>query len=358
MTSYFANSFSVNGIFHAIPHWDPDYQVLVVRGSPQSAVTIFLDDLMKDLQLHDIPIQPYLSCIYPDTPDILIIPSMKRVILNGNNLFSLLKTMTEDPQKFYFPIRELDLTQFCSNDLLDHYVKTIANLEEKVSFYQNEGVHFMSQLHLNTPPTGPTTKEMLLLLQSLIPVTAENTGRSNKVLASSITSSGWLSNLQFITEKMKRRYILEGSQAFLRTFFQLAESRAHNLNMRCHLVVNPLMPDQIEGIIFPEEQQAILMQSEIYSERNTLSTRPEDIFLTIRSDEHDLQKETNFIPEDFDRKMKLALGSLIKAHSFREELDEYYWHTLDLDQLFLQRRRVMHQLMALCDGQELWQYFR
>lgn len=350
MTSYFANTFSANGIVHSIPPWDRSFQILLVRGAPQSSVTIFLDDLMNDLKVHDIPMLAFASCVYPDTPDILIIPSLKRVILNGNNLTSLLKDLlaqTGEP----LTVEELDLTRFCNPELLEQYEKDLANLEEKVRFYQQQGFQVMQHLNLEPRPVGSVTTEMLFLLQSLFPVTAENMGRPEKVLGTALTSSGWLSNLQAITNSLKRRYILHGSLTFLRTFFQLAESRAQNLNMKCHLVINPLFPEQVEGIIFPDEEQAVLWDGP----HMHLVPGVNDVELHLDSVEDD--GEGSLTNGNFEKELKTAISTLIRAHSYREEMDEYYWYSTDLEQLFMQRRRVMHQLLALCDGQELWQYF-
>lgn len=349
MTSYFANTFSANGMVHSVPSWDQSFQIWVVRGAPQSSVTIFLDDLMSDLKIHDIPTLAFASCIYPDTPDILIIPSLKRVILNGNNLTALLKDfLTKSGEPFI--VEELDLTRFCNPELLEQYQSDLDSLEEKVGFYQQQSYQILQHLNMEPRPAGPVTTEMLLLLQSLFPVTAENMGRPEKVLGTALTSSGWLSNLQGITSSLKRRYILRGSLPFLRTFFQLAESRAHNLNMKCHLVINPLFPEQVEGIIFPDEEQAVLWEGP----HMCLIPGINDVELHLNSGEETVEVGDN---KNFDKELKTALSTLIRAHSYREEMDEYYWYTADLEQLFIQRRRMVHQLLALCDGQELWQYF-
>ncbi|MCK4258639.1 MAG: hypothetical protein KAX49_06660 [Halanaerobiales bacterium] len=349
MKSYFANTFSAKGLLSAIPDWDESYHVVTVYGMPESAVNIFIDDLLHDLQVHDIPVQAYLSCIYPDTPDILIIPSLKQVILNSNYLFSLLKTISNKMMTQQLSIEKLNITQLCSKDMVAQYQKTIIELEEKIKFYQQEGYNFLTQLNLLRPSPGVVTNEMLLLLQSIFPVSAENTGEPEKVLTISITSSGWLSELQKITATIKRRYILNGSNSFLQTFFKLAESRAQNLKMKCDLIISPLYPDQIIGILFPDEHQAILAKND----RHGLIPNQNDVTLNFNHD----KKEDGAKLKEFEQKLTLGANSFIKAHTYRKELDEYYWHTLDLDQLFTQRRRVMHQLLAHCDGQELWQYF-
>ncbi|AZR74552.1 hypothetical protein BBF96_14845 [Anoxybacter fermentans] len=340
--SYFASTFSFNGIFYSVPIWDTDYHIIIIRGTPRSAVSIFLLDLLKDLKMHDIPVRAYLSCIYPDTPDILIIPSLKRVILNANNLTTLSNKLKKKSK-----IRELNLNRFCNNKLLENYQKTIEKLKEKIYFHQQQGFQYLKQLKTQHIQTGQVTKEMLLLFQSIFPVTAENKGKPQKVLASSITSSGWISNIQYLTTSLKRRYILHGSPTFLKTFFQLAESRAYNLNMKCQLIINPLNPEQIDGILFPEEEQVILTQNKHHS----ILLLPHDISLYFNNENN---SEVN---NHFERNLNLAIKSFIKAHSYREELDEYYWYSLNLDQFLSERQRVMHQLLALCDGQELWEYF-
>ncbi len=347
MNYYFANTFSGDGIYHSIPQWNKDYQVLVVRGLPQSAVTIFLHDTVADLEIHDIPLEVFLSCVYPDTPDIIIMPSLKRVILNGNNLVSLLKEIAANSKEYHSPLEELDLTLYCNAELLNHYQNSIDELEEKVLFYQQQGLQLLNSLPYPSYQLGELTREMLLLFQSIFPITAENTGQPEKVLISSVTSNGWVSNIEKLTGELKRRYILKSSDTFARTFFKLAESRAHNLNMKCKLFINPLVPDLVEGILFPEEQQLILSENKCH----TLTRRPEDIELYFRNEEVSADKD------DFEQKLKMAVSSLIRAQSYREEMDEYYWYTLDLDQLFIQRRRLVHKLLALCDGQELWEYF-
>lgn len=349
MTSYFANTFSASGIIHSIPPWDSSFQILLVRGAPQSSVTIFLDDLMNDLKVHDIPMSAFASCIYPDTPDTLIIPSLKRVILNGNNLTSLLQELSAQAGDGSPAVEELDLTRFCNPDLLEQYQPDLTKLEEKVRFYQQQSCQIMQHMNLEPRPVGPVTAEMLFLLQSLFPVTAENMGRPEKVLGTALTSSGWLSNVQGITTGLKRRYILHGSLTFLRTFFQLAESRAQNLNMKCHLLINPLFPEQVEGIIFPDEAQAVLWEQP----HMHLVPGVNDVELHLDAVDPKEKDENH----DFEKELKTAINTLIRAHSYREEMDEYYWYTADLEQLFLQRRRMMHQLLALCDGQELWEYF-
>lgn len=189
---------------------------------------------------------------------------------------------------------------------------------------------------------------MLFLLQSLFPVTAENKGKPKRVMASALTSAGLLSNLQEITAGLKHRYILHGTPDFLRTFFKLVESRAENLKMDCQLITNPLNHDQVEGIVFPNEQQAVLIRNKRY----ILSPGLDDVELFFGD-----RKPQDAQASESESEIKAAISALVKAHSYREEMDEFYWYTTDLDQIFFQRRRVMHQLLALCDGQELWQYF-
>lgn len=350
MTSYFANTFTATGLFHLVPHWDPTFHILLVRGAPQSSVTIFLNDLLSDLKIHDIPVDAYTSCIYPDTPDILIIPSLKRVILNENNLANLLteiETSAADARES-LNIECLDLTRFCNSDSLQIYEQEIRELEEKVEYYQKQAVQFLRQLTEPFSPAEPMTSEMLFLLQSLFPVTAENKGKPARVMASALTSAGLLSNLQEITSGLKRRYILHGSANFLRTFFKLVESRAENLKMACQLIVNPLNHDLVEGVVFPNEKQAVLIRNKCY----TLTAGFDDVELFFGD-----KKPQDALSEEGESEIKSAISALVKAHSYREEMDEFYWYTTDLDQIFFQRRRVMHQLLALCDGQELWQYF-
>lgn len=348
MTHYFANTFSENGLAYSMPKWDREFKIIIVRGLPQSAVTIFFHDIVADLQIHDIPIDVYLSCVYPDTPEIIVLPSLKRVILNGNNLAPLLKESINDPITDTFLIEELDLTRFCNRELLKHYQKSIDELAEKMLFYQQQGLQLLKMSTQKPLLIGELTREMLLLFQSLFPLTAENTGHPEKVLASAITSLGWVSNVENLTARLKRRYILNGSDNFAKTFFKLAESRVENLNMRCKLFMDPLTPEIVEGILFPAEGQVILAKNKHHS----LVRRSEDIELYFRQSDDSIQQLTSY-----EQNLKLAISSLIKSHSYREEMDEYYWYTIDLDQLFIQRRRLVHSLLALCDGQELWEYF-
>ena len=347
MTTYFANTFTANGIVHSVPHWDRSDHILLVRGAPQSSVTIFLNDLWSDLKIHDIPVDAYASCIYPDTPDILIIPSLKRVILNENNLKTLLQEISAAPGEA-LSIEYLDLTRFCNTEAIQLHQKEIRELESKITHFELQATHLLKKLSPLPPPVELTTSETLFLLQSLLPVTAENTGKPARVIASAITSAGFLSNLQEITAGLKRRYILHGTPDSVRTFFKLVESRAENLQMTCYLITNPLNAGEVEGVVFPKERQAVLCRTKPH----TLSAGPNDVALFIG----DKIKEERS-SEETDPTLKAATAALVKAHSYREEMDEFYWISTDLDQIFFQRRRIMHQLLALCDGQELWQYF-
>lgn len=346
MTHYFANTFSENGIAYTMPTWDKEFKIIMVRGLPQSAVTIFFHDIVTDLQIHDISIDVYLSCVYPDTPEIIVLPTLKRVIVNGNNLVSLLKDHNSGEDAGF--IEELDLTRFCNRELLKHYQRSIDELAEKMIFYQQQGLQLLKISAQKPLEVGALTREMLLLFQSLFPLTAENTGQPEKVLASAITSLGWVSNVEDLTSRLKRRYILNGSDNFAKTFFKLAESRVHNLKMKCKLFTDPLTPETIEGILFPVEGQVILAKNKHHG----LVRRSEDIELYFRNNDQSLKQI-----ESSEQNLKMAISSFIRSHSYREEMDEYYWYTIDLDQLFIQRRRLVHSLLALCDGQELWEYF-
>ena len=340
MTYYFANTFSKDGIISILPELNSSIQIITIRGLPRSIVNIFLRDLKEDLSLQDIPIQSYSSCYYPDTPDILIIPILKRVILHENILNGLQINQNLNTQ-------ELDLAKLCSKDLLEYYQRSINELMTKKDHYQKQGLNFLSMLPLSDHKYQ-ITNEMLLLLQSLFPITAEDTGKPERRLYSSITSRGWISHIEPLTASFKRRYIIHSSTAFLKSFFQLVESKAINSNMECTLLINPLLPNENEGIIFQKEKQLIIAHSPYYS----WNKRPQDVELYLAYNGTSPTKN-----ETFEHNLSLAINSLVKAHSYREELDEYYWYSLDLDQIFQERIRLMHQLLSLCDGQELWNNF-
>lgn len=340
MTYFFANTFSKDGIFSTLPQLENSYQIITIRGLPRSIVNIFLRDLKTDLSLQDIPVHSYLSSYYPDTPDILIIPILKRVLLHGN----ILDYMQIDPN---LSIQELDLAKLCSKELLEYYQRSINELVAKKDFYQKQGLNYLRLLPL-ADQKHQITNEMLLLLQSLFPITAEDTGKPERLLFSSITSRGWISNIESLTASYKRRYVLHSSTAFLRSFFQLVESKANNSNMECTLIINPLIPNENEGIIFQKEKQLIIS----HNPRYLWIKRSQDVELYLADKGSSAAKN-----ETFEQNLSLAINSLIKAHSYREELDEYYWYSLDLDQIFQERIRLMHQLLSLCDGQELWNNF-
>lgn len=339
METYFANTFSAGGIYTAVPDLKADYHILAVKGNPGSAVTIFLQDILNDLHMHDISVETYLSCVYPETPDLLIIPSLKRIIVNANNLSHLLADKTL--------VQELDISLFCHQKLLNHYSNAIDGLRKKIDYHKKQGFHYLRKLEKKENKMGQVTRDMLLMLQSIFPLTAENKGSPRKFLASSITSSGWISKLQSMTSDFKKRYIIKGSPTFLRTFFNLVDRKAHNLNMNCHLIINSLEPNEIEGIIFTNEKLAILR----HNPHHHLICSKNDITLSFKEDEGQLEDQS------YRRNLKRGIEYFIKTHSYREELDEYYWYSLDLDKFLSQRQRVIHQLLSLCGGKELWEYF-
>ena len=332
---YFAEGMTTRGYISLLPNMMPSWQrAYVLLGGPGTGKSTLIKVIGLELLDRGYDIDFLRSARDPDSMAGFIMPRMGLTMLDAMEISPLRWRAPGVVEKF------IDFGVFCDEDKLVKNRSTILKIENQLQGLQmileEELTSELGSLIENRSAKRSIDKEdisWILANSARLKIRKEHTGpwplaeNALKLLQKSVikpyflhglTAGGWL-NLapHFLTDFDQIR--LEGEETLDALDWVLRE--AQQLGQLIEIVLHPLNPDEVIGIVFPERHLAIWQGN------------PENL-------------GDQGLERPFNEKLKEAL---VSWQTHRSQLKEIYMASVDFDQLDKYRETVLNQI--LCDLQ-------
>ena len=332
---YFAEGMTTRGYISLLPNMMPSWQrVYVLLGGPGTGKSTLIKVIGLELLDRGYGVDFFRSVRDPDSMAGFIIPNMGLAMLDAMEVSPLRWRAPGVVEKF------VDFSIFCDEIKLEKQRSQILIIENLLQDLQNtleeELAEELGLLLGNRVPKRSMEKEEISWIlgnSACVKVKKEHTGpwplaeNALKLLQKSViipyflhglTVNGWL-NLapHFLTDF--DQICLEGDETLDAIDWVLRE--AQQLGQKIEIVLHPLNPDEVIGIVFPERHLAIWQGN------------PENL-------------KDQGLDRPFSAKLK---ETLIAWQSHRSELKAIYMEAISFDQLDSYRETLLNEI--LCDLQ-------
>jgi len=330
---YFAEGMTTRGYISLLPNMMPSWQrVYVLLGGPGTGKSTLIKVIGLELLDRGYGVDFFRSVRDPDSMAGFILPDMGLAMLDAMEISPVRWRAPGVVEKF------IDFSIFCDELTLEKQRSQIFKLENQLQVLQTSleeelAEELVSLLESRVPKRLIEKEDLSWILgnSARVKVKREHTGpwplakNALKLLQKSViipyflhglTVDGWL-NLapHFLTDFDQIR--LEGDETLDALDWVLRE--AQQLGQMIEIILHPLNPDEVIGIVFPERHLAIWQGN------------PE-----------------NLIDQGLDRPFSEKLKeTLVSWQTHRSQLKGIYMNAMNFDQLDGYRETVLNRI--LCD---------
>jgi len=344
----FAGGNSARG-FHSLFHHmfdDQIEQIFLLKGGPGTGKSTLMQNLAAEAEARGLPVEMFFCSSDPSSLDGVVFPSQRSGVVDAT------APHVQDPVLPGCREELINLGESWDHTALRKAQKEIAALTaaNKAAYARayrylraaEEIEELWAQINKEYLDAVGTAAAASALLRQLphAALDAAAPAKERHLFAAAITPVGVVDHIGGLAESCTERWVLHWAPGTgLQEVFDTLLSAARLLHLRMEIFHRPMLPSQVEHVIFPDIGLAVLSQDERAG--GGLSGRAVDLR------EH-LAKEAAppRVKELFSELMELAVGELAQAKAIHDELEDIYVSAVDFTRTEQVRQYLTERIFA------------
>ena len=321
-------------------------RIFVLKGGPGAGKSTLMRKIGLACQERGYDIELWQCSSDTNSLDGVLIPELKVAIVDGT------APHVVDPRYPGVVDEIVNLGAFWDREKLCAAAETIKDLIDECS-------HAFKESYERLAVAGEREREILALrlsesdeiqLQKLEKnlineIISKREPEVRHLFSSAITPEGLEKNAFAIAAQMERRYILQGPLGAGQSRVLQSLARAgEKANLALEIYHSPLLPDQVEMVIFPDLKIAAIAAEEIPLDQMKKGDKIISFHNCLRKEK---EEEINDLIALRDQMLAEGVSFIAAAHRLHDDLEVPYIAAMDFDKIDETRNQIFNCILAI-----------